>query len=255
VTTPRPDQRYTPPLKGAGVPAGGTSGVLRARIVIVSGTGGGVFIYDASNNLIGSWCGAATTDPIHGNAVPRGILDQNATGSLQTTILDASITLEKLSGALAPPSVLLQDTTLSGTTPQTTVILPTLIKTPQIVAVQPGTASTAETFHSFVFANSWSQAAGRLTSGYFLDALGNVELMGSVVVPAGFAANQAINTALPAAYRPASIQSMIAVDTSTNLPVRLALTTGGVLQFVGPTGNTANGNTLDLPVHSFNLTE
>lgn len=117
-------------------------------------------------------------------------------------------------------------------------------------------AGAAETFQAFSFANSWAQAAGRAASNYRrIIVPGEMELIGSVVVPVGFAVGQAITNAAAAAYQPAHIQSLIGLDTTTNLMVRLAWTGGGVLQFIGPLANTAAGNTLDIPVQRIHLTD
>jgi hypothetical protein len=54
----------------------GTSGIIYANVVIVSGgAGSGVFVYSptpGAGNLIGSWAGAAGTDQ-YGNAYPEGL--------------------------------------------------------------------------------------------------------------------------------------------------------------------------------------
>jgi hypothetical protein len=110
-----------------------------------------------------------------------------------------------------------------------------------------------ETFQSFTFANSWAQASGRLTCGYEMNALGDMFIEGSVTVPAGFAANQAITSATPAYYQPSHTQSLIGWDLTGNLPVRLAYTSGGVLQFSGPVANTASGHNLDIPKQTIDL--
>lgn len=68
----RVDQRYNPPPKGS-LAAGGRA-VIRARQVIVSGTGEGVFVYNgtpAAGNLISTVVSAAGTDP-YGNAYLQG---------------------------------------------------------------------------------------------------------------------------------------------------------------------------------------
>jgi hypothetical protein len=114
---------------------------------------------------------------------------------------------------------------------------------------------SAEVLQAFSFANSWAQTAGRLGSDYRRIVTPNeMEIMGAVTVPAGFAVGQAITNAAAAAYQPASIQSLTAWDTTTNLPVRLTWTTTGVLQFIGPVANTAAAHNLDIPVQRIHLT-
>jgi hypothetical protein len=254
MTTPRPDQRYTPPLKGAGVPAGGTSGVLRARIVIVSGTGGGVFIYDTSNNLIGSWVGAATTDPVHGQSVAAGFTDQNNTGTLQTRISQASLTISKLSGPLSAPVLTVVDDTASAAS--TTIIKASGITAPLVTAVIDS-SGTVETWHNYSFSNSWAQAASRPACSYRLNALGNIEIVGSLTVPAGFAANQVALTAIGAGtpYAVANIQPIPARDETNGNTVWFTYNTVGAVTFIGPAASTAAGHILSFGVQQITPTQ
>ncbi len=71
---PRPDQRYNPP--SIPVSVGTSAGIVRARVVIITGgTGSGIFVYSPSpgaGNLIGSWAAQAGTDQ-YGNAYPQGL--------------------------------------------------------------------------------------------------------------------------------------------------------------------------------------
>src|SRR5262245_25270285 len=82
-----------------------------------------------------------------------------------------------------------------------------------VEAINAGAAETEQAF-SFNVANGWLQVAGRQTSQYFLTAApaattNSVLIMGSVKVPVGFVANQAITNAAPAAYRPTNFVSLI----------------------------------------------
>jgi hypothetical protein len=114
----------------------------------------------------------------------------------------------------------------------------------------------AETFHTVVFANSWAQAAGRANTAYRLICQPNeMELIGSVTVPVGFAAAQNMTTAAAAAYQPTHTQSLTGWDTTTNLAVRLNWQTGGILQFSGPVANTAAGHIIDIPAQRVHLTD
>lgn len=69
----RPDQPYNP---GLATVAPGATNVVRARLVIVSGSGFfGIFLYSpapGTGNLVGSWTTAAGTDT-YGNAYPAGL--------------------------------------------------------------------------------------------------------------------------------------------------------------------------------------
>lgn len=117
-------------------------------------------------------------------------------------------------------------------------------------------AGAAETFQAFTFANSWAQAINRASCNYRRIVIpGEVEVIGSVNVPVGFAGGQAITTAAPAAYRPVSPQSLIGLDVTTNLAVRLSWGTNGILLFQGPVANTAVGNNIDIPAQRFHLTD
>ncbi len=111
-------------------------------------------------------------------------------------------------------------------------------------------AGIPETEHAFSFtAAGWAQAAGRPTCQYLLQPLGQILVMGSVVVPAGFVPGQAITNAAAAGYRPVHGQSLIGADITGNTAVRLFWTAGGVLQFsntLSPTA-VAAGDTIDIP--------
>jgi hypothetical protein len=114
---------------------------------------------------------------------------------------------------------------------------------------------TGETQHSVTFANSWAQNAARASTLYQLVAspANEFEIVGSVTVPVGFAANQNVTTAAPAAYRPVSAQSITGWDLTNDLPVRFNWLATGALQFHGPVANTAAGHNIDIPVQRVNL--
>ena len=119
-----------------------------------------------------------------------------------------------------------------------------------LTAFAPGTA-TIETDHAPTFSNNgtgtWANAAGRLPTTYRLVGApaNDVEWSGSLVIPAGFAAGQAIIAAVPAGYRPSILQSRVAIDVTNNVAVRLAMTSGGVLQFSGPAAGVTAGDLID----------
>lgn len=111
-----------------------------------------------------------------------------------------------------------------------------------------------ETDNIPTFANSWATTAGR--AGTFFRRLATwdtMEWVGAVTVPTGFATGQNMITATPAIYHPNSIQSLTAWDTSNNNTVRLAYTTTGILQFLGPVANTAVGHNLDIPAQRIRI--
>lgn len=117
-----------------------------------------------------------------------------------------------------------------------------------------GTA--AETDQTPTFANSWATTSGRANTTYrIIPVIDTMEWVGGVTVPVGFAANQNMTTANPAAYQPLNTQSLTAWDTATNLPVRLAYLTTGILQFIGPVANTAAGHNLDIPCQQIRLSD
>ncbi len=85
----RPDQRHEP-AERPGIIPGGRAGILRARVVIVSGPGNGLFVYRGSPpaSLASSDVGMATTDPLFGRTVPAGYATYNAFGAV-TSLLSA----------------------------------------------------------------------------------------------------------------------------------------------------------------------
>jgi len=73
-----------------GVAAGPTAGILRANKVIITGAGGGEFIYDAAGNLRSANVGANTTDPIQGITCFQGFSTFNGFGAV-ITLLSTSL--------------------------------------------------------------------------------------------------------------------------------------------------------------------
>jgi hypothetical protein len=128
-----------------------------------------------------------------------------------------------------------------------------------LAIVQPGLGAgvhTAETLHAFSFANTWSQAAGRTVSQYFLAAapatsVTCVLVMGSVVVPTGFVAGQAITNAAAAVYRPTHLQSLFGIDITPapQVLVRLVWGAGGALTYNGVVGagTVTVGDIIEIP--------
>lgn len=87
----------------------------------------------------------------------------------------------------------------------------------------PAAPAGTETWHPVTFANSWANTAGRTPAQYryISSPPNNVEIIGGITAPAGIAANQTVFT-LPAGYRVAHTQSILAVDVTTGGLVRLS---------------------------------
>lgn len=83
----RPDQAYRPP---PGKLAPGSPQVVRARRVIIIGTAGGEFVYDASGHLRSANVGQTTTDPIQGLTCPQGFSTWNGAGSIVNLLSTAT---------------------------------------------------------------------------------------------------------------------------------------------------------------------
>src|SRR5215472_4061254 len=99
----RPDQELQT-LSRAGSGPAPQSNVVRARLVIITGAGGGEFVYDASNNLRSANVGANTTDPIHGITCFQGFSTFNAFGAvlnLLSTVSGKSAFLQYLDNGSA----------------------------------------------------------------------------------------------------------------------------------------------------------
>jgi hypothetical protein len=72
----RPDQANVAPPTAV---SPGSSNVVRARLVIITGANDGLFTYNAAGALIASIASAAGTDPLDGDAVPEGVAAYNGT--------------------------------------------------------------------------------------------------------------------------------------------------------------------------------
>lgn len=78
---PRPDQQDRPGPRRTIAP-GGAASIVRARTVIVHGAAGGIFVYNAANQLVSADVGADTTDPVHGITCHAGISTFNVFGAV-----------------------------------------------------------------------------------------------------------------------------------------------------------------------------
>lgn len=90
----------------------------------------------------------------------------------------------------------------------------------------------AEPWQAVTFANGWTNGLG-VTAGYRRVAAPDhcVQWIGDYVTPAGLAAGQAVITAVPAAYRPITVQPILGVDVVTGGLVRFTMTAAGVLTY------------------------
>lgn len=125
-----------------------------------------------------------------------------------------------------------------------------------LMSITPGVWDTViyappDPWHTFSgrgYQNSWSDAAGRVPGKYRLEtAAGNVAiLVGSLLVPAGFAVGQTIVN-LPAAYRPLNPQSIVGRNTSViGAGVLFEVSAAGNLIFRGSIAtSTSVGDVLD----------
>jgi hypothetical protein len=103
---------------------------------------------------------------------------------------------------------------------------------------------------AFTGTNGWAQASGQGQWQYQLRGT-ELEIVGMVVVPAGYSGGQEM-AAVP--YSPAHNASLIAFDTTANQTLRLVLNTAGALLFEGPAGNTSAGRQVYIPAQRVNLT-
>ena len=207
-TPPRPDQQIDPPAQV--IAAGGAAGVFRGRLIIVNGVtappGSGIFIYNNTGALIGSWVGAAGTDPIDHQAVVLGLTVQNPAATISANMQSGSLIIEKFSGVVAPPEIKILDDTITAGTASDTTLTAAQIITPLISAVTPGdNTGGAETWHDLTtMSNGWSigghAAYTMLPSGWlgvaFKDLVPGTDTDGTVIFSAA--------NGLPAAYAPAN---------------------------------------------------
>lgn len=106
-----------------------------------------------------------------------------------------------------------------------------------VTAIEPGTTITPETWHAIPLASGWSTVAGQPVPSYRLLPDGNVQITGSAT-HASFSAATALTAsgALPAAYRPATIQFVsgcLAADAA------IEITTAGLINAEPPAATTS----------------
>jgi hypothetical protein len=256
-TPPRPDQEIDPPAQV--IAPGGNAGIFRGRLIIVNGVaappGSGIFIYNNAGALIGSWVGAAGTDPVDGEAVLLGFTVQNPAGTISANMQSGSLIIEKFSGVVAPPQIqVLDDTAVPGTA-SNTVLNAAGIVTPIIQAVTPGdNTGGAETWHTL-----GSPSATGYTTGhgrYRMSPEGETEF--DIVLTAngggGTAGTYTFANTLPAAYQPATNRSYPlgyngTITAGQNFPA-LRITTAGavILQIPALPATTVITGTVYMPL-------
>ncbi len=182
--------------------------VLSPLVVVESGVpSSGLFVYSGTpgpgNPPVASIVApGVTTDP-YGNTV-ASILEVQESG-LQTVLTAASLTMAKNSGALAPPDIILGDNTAPAGTPSQTFIRSTEIITPVVIAVQPGTSSTAETWHAATLGTGWTGSVRYKMAAdinrVFLEVNATFTDNGTTHLASG---TDILGVALPAGYQPAN---------------------------------------------------
>jgi hypothetical protein len=99
----------------------GARNVVRARVVIITGAGGGEFVYDASNNLRSANVGATTTDPVQHITCQQGFSTFNGHGAvvslLSTAAAKAAYFEYADTGSATQGALIASDAASSGTDP------------------------------------------------------------------------------------------------------------------------------------------
>jgi hypothetical protein len=107
-------------------------------------------------------------------------------------------------------------------------------------------SGVAETWNAPTFANGWVNAALGANLQYRKAAAPDncVQIIGTIVAPAGIVGGQNIITALPASYRPATLQQINCFNTNGPKACNIAMTTAGQLQFQA---GAVAGDTIAIP--------
>jgi hypothetical protein len=184
-----------------GVP-GVQQAVVIANTVIVFGPGtSGVFVYSGTpgpgNPPIASMTNSST-DPF-GNAVLPGV--QATGGTFSAQLIGGQLRL--FDGAAGITALSTADGVVLNVGLGSPVVIPGL------VAIEPGTAGTPETWHAMTPLNGWVNNASFAAAQYRLTASppDTVEVIGVMVATA---ASNVIFAQLPPGYRPASAQGFAA---------------------------------------------
>jgi hypothetical protein len=224
----------------------GSSAGLFKRVVVFGPDGSGIFVYSPSpgaGNLIASIAAQAGTDP-YGNPYQAGITSYN--GSAYISISQSVIFFSN--GALIEQTA----TSLNiGTSASIDFNIDIPVGDP-IVALQPGTTGTGESWHALALGNGWTG-----TFQYKLETNSKVSIRSVGSLAAGTLTNgTVIGTipAIPAGYWPASNQQVDAIISSVgagsaatgNSPYFLVNTAGQILvenmAVQVPTNVRLNGN-------------
>jgi len=89
---PRPGASASASPGTVSVAPGNSAGIFRARLILVRGANGGIFIYNSSGTLLISIAGQAGTDPVDGTAYVQGIDLFGNAALLSLTTTDVSET-------------------------------------------------------------------------------------------------------------------------------------------------------------------
>lgn len=179
---------------------GWTNQVVQASEVIIAGAPDSLLVYDGTpgpGTLIASITSAGGTDQYGNNLLP-GIASYL---SPTAAFLDGGQL--NLGNGAAGAVLLINDSgvlEVEGTAGETSFAVTVPIAA-ALVASEPGSFPTAETWHAVTFANGWA-GSGAGTNGLFYRATvdGKVHVIGDVSSP-GTAT--AINVAIPSGYWPA----------------------------------------------------
>jgi len=228
VTPRRPDQGDPGPSTGLG--GGFRSGILRARLVIVSGANGGVFVYSntaAAGNLVASMVAGATTDSA-GNEILADVTDYARAGSpIQAVQLTSGTILFSTAASQAGPY--LGRATIEWDTVNNQLLispggLPIALNGPlvstagniqvvegnwvfnpgfTVAASDPNNPGTADPWHAVQLDGTWT--AGNPAPSYRLLPDGNLQLTG-LATHAAITTETALNSGTPlvAPYVPAT---------------------------------------------------
>lgn len=233
-----------------GVQAGVSNSIDFARAVVVFGPAGsvlGVYVYSPGttpgpgNPPIMSM-GNSSVD-LYGNAIHPGISSQIPGGNW-VSLFQGQIEFQggsAISGTsggnlvfqTAADFAFIGGPVLSETASGGTAANPTII--------------TTDTWHPMALLNSWT-SGGRMAPQYQLQPSGEVEIRGSLTAPAGVASGQ--NVWAGGGYAPASAQSLVARNVTTNAAVMFSVTTAGDLVYQA---GMAAGNVADF-CYSISLT-
>lgn len=274
--TPAPQNapQSVPPT--VGTQPGQSTAILRARQVIISGSGDGEWVYNgapAANNLVASVTtgnpaspGTTTPDPTGHNAVLPGIVTYGF-----SSLLGAYVAIQVFGQAIyyytaateagpwtLGPNVSLTAGSILTLNGETVVNGNLIVGAPTAgftvdlvhnqvifadpaVATQPGSPA-AEIWHTITLDAGWSTGGGYAVPSYRLTPQGDLQLAGRASFSFTSAAAVQLNSGnpLPAAYHPVSTHDPRTSDLIGSR-CHIALSTAGVLAATPPSGATFPG--------------